>query len=77
MSRVFVDDGLLTWEAYSSTGDFGLPEQPKIVFQCLSDPGRRARFVRHDGDSVSAQRAVQRLPDEGLQSLLRESSELR
>jgi hypothetical protein len=76
MSRVFTDYDLLTWEAFASTGEFGLPDQPKIVFLCLTDPGRRARYVRFDGDSVAAQRTVQQVPEADLVLLWQESSEL-
>jgi uncharacterized protein YndB with AHSA1/START domain len=77
MSRVFTDGGLLTWEAFASTGPFGLPEQPAIVFQCLSDPDRRARYVRHDGNAAGAQRLVREVPEGELVHMLGESAELR
>lgn len=58
MSRVFVDQSLLTWEVYPSGGDFGLPDSPKIIFHCLSDPSERARFMEFDGDDSDAARAI-------------------
>ena len=76
MSRVFVDDNLLTWEAYASGGKFGLPERPRIVFHCLSDPAVRARFVVHPGDEANAEEVVHEVPEERLKELLRESQEL-
>lgn len=76
MSRTFTDEQLMTWEAFSSGGRFGLPDQPRIVFHCLSDPVRIPRFVQHSGDSVSAERELHDLPDEGLRGLLAESGEL-
>lgn len=76
MSRVFVDDDLLTWEAYASGGRFGLPERPKIVFHCLSDPAIRARFVIHPGDEANAEETVHELPEERLKAMLKESEEL-
>ena len=76
MSRLFTDDSLMTWEAYPSGGDFGLPEMPKIIFNCLSDPGRRARFVEHPGDDSDAQRTIQQLPDAELLTMLEGSREL-
>jgi hypothetical protein len=76
MSRVFTDDDLVTWEAYASGGKFGLPEQPKIVFNCLSDPNRRPRFVIHDGQNAEAQEAVKRADDDLLREMLGSSSEL-
>ena len=76
MSRVFVDDDLLTWEAYSSGGDFGLARDPKIVFHCLSDPQRRPRFVVHEGDEADAEEAVHRAEEEELKEMLRASRDL-
>jgi hypothetical protein len=76
MSRVFTDPDLITWEAYSSSGQWGLPDQPKIVFNCLSDPHRRARFVIHDGHSGSAQESVSHASEDQLRMLLRKSETL-
>lgn len=76
MSRVFTDEGLMTWEAYASGGKFGLPDDPKVVFNCLSDPGRRARWVRIDGDEADAEEAVHAMPEAELRELLRGAREL-
>jgi hypothetical protein len=76
MSRVFTDGDLLTWEAYSSGGRWGLPEQPKIVFHCVSDPNRRARYVTHDGDSAGAEETVQGASPSELARLLEGATEL-
>jgi hypothetical protein len=76
VSRVISDNDLLSWEVFSSGGNFGLPDRPKIIFHCLSDPDRRSRYIRHEGDSATAERSVQTLPDDALQQLLRESIDL-
>jgi hypothetical protein len=76
MSRVFTDPDLVTWEAYASSGQWGLPDQPRIVFNCLSDPDRRARFVTHDGHSGSAQESVSNASEDQLRTLLRQSETL-
>jgi hypothetical protein len=76
MSRTFTDESLLTWEAFTSGGAFGLPERPKIIFLCLSDPHRRSRFVQHDGDTAGAQRDLQQLGPGDLRRLLATSVEL-
>ncbi|HEX2093456.1 MAG TPA: hypothetical protein VHG28_13710 [Longimicrobiaceae bacterium] len=76
MSRVFVDDDLLTWEAYASGGRFGLAEQPKIIFHCLSDPQLRARFIVHQGDEADAEETVHDVPEERLKEMLKSSREL-
>lgn len=76
MSRVFIDDDLISWEAYPSGGKFGLAIRPKIIFNCLSQPERRARYVTASGDDADAEETVLELPDERLRELLRESREL-
>lgn len=76
MSRVFVDENLLSWEVYASGGPYGLPDDPKIVFHCVSDPSHRARFVRFGGDNSNAVQAVHDFPDERLRQMLREAEEL-
>lgn len=77
MSRTFTDANLLTWEAYASGGKFGLPEQPKIVFLCLSDPDSRARYIRFsEGDEADAEQAVSQMDDQRLRELLATASEL-
>ena len=76
MSREFIDEGLMVWEAFASGGRFGLPERPKIIFNCLSDPRRRGRFVQHDGDEADAQKSVRELSDGMLRQLLTKSAML-
>jgi hypothetical protein len=76
MSRVFIDEDLLTWEAYSSGGKYGLPDDPKIVFHCLSDRSLRARYVRLGDDNAAAESAVHSLPDDQLREMLREAQDL-
>lgn len=76
MSRVFTDDDLLTWEAYASGGDFGMPTDPKIIFNCLSKPGSRARYVVHSGDQARAEEVVHEASPDELRTLLRQTREL-
>ncbi len=57
MSRTFVDDDLLTWEAYATSGDYGYAEPARIAFHCLTDPHVRARTVRVPGEA-EAERLV-------------------
>jgi hypothetical protein len=76
MSRIISDEGLMTWEVFASTGAFGLPQQPKIVFHCLSDPHRRPRYILHDGDNATAIGAVQSAGEDELRRLLAASQEL-
>ena len=77
MSQTFTDDNLLTWEAFATGGMYGLSVRPKIVFNCLSDPGRRPRFVeRRQGDEADAEELVHELSDDQLRAMLRQSKEL-
>lgn len=76
MSRTIVDDDLQAWDVFASGGPFGLPQKPKIVFHCVSDPERRARYVHHDGDNSTAQKAVREHSNGDLREILRESVEL-
>ncbi len=76
MSRVFTDRDLLTWETYLSGGRFGLPDRPKIIFNCLSEQDRRARYIVFGGDEADAEEAVGEMPDDRLRELLATSREL-
>ncbi|HEX5724604.1 MAG TPA: hypothetical protein VFX98_04015 [Longimicrobiaceae bacterium] len=77
MSHTFTDEDLLTWEAYASGGKYGLGNyRPTIVFNCISDPGRRPRFVVQGGDNADAEEAVQEMSDQELRDLFREAKEL-
>ena len=76
MSRVFTDENLLTWEVYASGGKYGLPDRPKVIFQCLSDPDRRARFVVLQGDEADAEEWVHEAPEDRLRETLGTSREL-
>jgi hypothetical protein len=76
MSRVFTDASLLTWEAFTSAGPFGMPQNANIVFQCLSDPNRRARYVQQEGNAAGAERTVRELSDRALAELLLTTEEL-
>lgn len=76
MSRIFSDRDLLTWEAYTSGGAFGLPDNPKVVFHCLSDPDRRPLYVEHDGNDATAQRELMEMREDALRELLTRAREL-
>lgn len=70
MARIFNDEALLTWEAFSTTGPFSLPDRSRIVFHCLSDPHRRSRYVEGSGDLMDAQRKLREIDEPELRSLL-------
>ncbi|MBW3630556.1 MAG: hypothetical protein KY464_14830 [Gemmatimonadetes bacterium] len=76
MSRVFTDRDLLTWETYLSGGRFGLPDRPKIIFNCLSEQDRRARYVHFEGDEARAEEVVADMTDDRLRDLLADAHEL-
>ena len=77
MSRTFQDANLLKWEAYASGGPHGYSDEARIVFNCLSDRGRRARVVQVGGDQSDAERAVAEATDARLAQLLAGATELR
>jgi hypothetical protein len=76
MSVTFSDDDLQSWEAYATGGDYGLANHPKIVFHCVSDPARRARFVEVMGDEASAEGMVHEGGVDELRRMLKEAAEL-
>jgi hypothetical protein len=73
--RTFLDDNMLTWEAYPSGGPHG-SEQPFIVFNCLSNRMLRPRCVQTDGDEADAERMVLEASNEKLQEMLRRAGEV-
>ncbi len=77
MSRQLTDEDLLVWEAYSTSGPFGFADGSRILFNCLSDPGRRARFVQFEGDSADSERSLGQKSTGELYALFQQSTELR
>jgi hypothetical protein len=76
MSVTFTDDDLVAWEAYASSGDFGLAITPRVIFNCLSDPSVRARFVKLRGDEADAEAQLHDFDEERLRQMLRDSEEI-
>jgi hypothetical protein len=76
MARTIQDQNLLLWEAYATAGDFGFPEHARLVFHCLTDPGRRARYLERDGDTSDVENEVATLSDRELLELLQATEEL-
>jgi hypothetical protein len=76
MTRTIQDADLLLWEAYATAGESGFPERAKLVFHCLTDTTRRARFVQRDGDKSAVEQEVAELPDAELLELLGRTEEL-
>lgn len=77
MRKTFMDDGFQEWEAYVSGGAPHGDEAARIVFVCLSEPGKRPRFVHHpSGDPAEAERALVHMKDQELLTLFKDSNVL-
>lgn len=70
MSRRFQDGNFLQWEAFASTGPFGYPERPHIVFNCLTDKTMRPRYVERPGEEPELERWVENASEQDLRELL-------
>ena len=77
MAKTFLDKNLLVWEVYSSTGAFGFPENPKIVFNCLTNRAMRARVVEAPGDEADAAATLQRASTKDLLEMFEGSREMK
>lgn len=77
MSRTFLDENLLEWEAYVSGGQPGTTAAARIYFNCLTDRARRPLFVPHDSRDIAvAQRELARLETSDLQDMLERAQPL-
>jgi len=74
LSRQFMDDALINWEAYVSGGQPNTPAEARIYFVCLDDPYERPRWVAQESGGVSeATRALAGMSEEQLLGLLAEA----
>ncbi|NIU76103.1 MAG: hypothetical protein GWN71_21810 [Gammaproteobacteria bacterium] len=64
------------WEIYAASGAPGSRDPAKIVFHCLTDMTRRARFLAREGDRSDVERDLVRLSDSELRALLEASQPL-
>ena len=76
MSQTFTDEDLLTWEAFSSGGRFGLAIRPRVIFHCVSDSSRPPRFIEVPGDEADAEELVHESEVDRLRQMLATSKEL-
>jgi hypothetical protein len=76
MTRTIQDEDLLLWEVYATAGDFGFPDHARLVFHCLTDPARRARFVEREGDKSDVENEVATATDRDLLELLQATEEV-
>lgn len=77
MTRTIQDQDLQLWEAYANSGEFGSADRAKIVFQCLSDPSRRARILPRHAPRSDVEEEISTLSDEQLLNLLDGADELK
>lgn len=76
MARTIQDEDLLLWEAYATAGDFGFPDQARMIFHCLTDPGRRARVLEREGDKSDVENELATMAEAELLSLLERTQEV-
>jgi hypothetical protein len=70
MARTIVDAGLMSWEAFASTGPFGYAPHSRVVFRCTTDPSERPRAHTVEGDKSDAELLVATAPAAELRALL-------
>jgi hypothetical protein len=70
MTRTIQDDSLRLWEVYANPGDFGSADRATMVFQCLTDPSRRARLLSRERPRAEIEEEIGRLTDQELLGLL-------
>ena len=77
LSRTFMDQGMIHWEAYVSGGQPNTAAAARIYFVNLDDNFERPRWVAHESRNVAAAtRTLAELTDDGLVELLGQSSPL-
>jgi len=77
LSRQFMDEGMIHWEAYVSGGQPDTAAAARIYFVNLDDPFERPRWVEHESRSVAAAtRALAGMTDTEFVEMLGQSSPL-
>ena len=77
MRRTFMDDQFDEWEAYVSGGQPGARAAARLMFVCISTPGRRPRFVHHtSGDPFEAERELYSMEEPAMVELFKSSEPL-
>lgn len=77
MSRTIQDQDLQLWEVYANSGEFGSADRAKMVFQCLTEPSRRARVLHREAKKSEVEQELSRLSDTELADLLSGAEEVR
>jgi hypothetical protein len=70
MTRTIQDQGLRLWEVYANPGDFGSADRAIMVFQCLTEPGKRARVLRRETPRSAVEQQIVTFGDDELLALL-------
>lgn len=76
MTRTFLDQDLMEWEAFATTPRGGLPSPGRILFRCLSDQSIRTRVHQVEGSRSDAERWIQEAEEEDLRDLLAGTQEM-
>lgn len=76
MTRQIQDQNFLVWEVFPSGGSFGFPEDPFVIFHCLTQRDLRPRRIRLEGGEDNAERVVRASSDADLLAMLERSGEL-
>jgi hypothetical protein len=72
-----MDDRFDEWEAFVSGGQPGGSRAARILFNCVSTPARRPRYVVHaSGDPAEAEHELYNMDDAGVVELFKSSEEL-
>jgi hypothetical protein len=77
MTRTIQDRDLQLWEAYANSGEHGSADRAKIIFQCLTDPSRRARFLPRHAPRSDVEQEIATLPEDELVDLLDGAEDLK
>jgi hypothetical protein len=77
LSRQFMDEALIRWEAYVSAGQPRTAAAARIYFVCLDSPYERPRWVVHESANVAeATRALAGMNEDQLVGLLAKATAL-
>lgn len=70
MSRKIQDRNFLVWEVYPSGGAHGFPDNPHVIFHCLTQHDMRPRYAGLGTDGADAQKRITHMSDAALLELL-------
>jgi hypothetical protein len=76
MTRTVQDRNFLVWEIYPSGGRHGYSRNPHLIFNCLTQPNLRPRWIAGGGDEAEAPRVIAESTDARLLELLEGAVEI-